>query len=497
MLDIPGGTIKGEEGASNIVTVITIKPFKTEQTKEFAPMALVSDAKYTAVTKIEIDREAPQEGDSRKWGTTVCTVFLLVTGIAAVVLRVQMDVLSVYQLLFSVFCLMVTQTIGTMFVPSLYDGHYVAKILTICAVLFIVYSLPTYFPWNAYVTIARIGGFAYIIVQQLLILDFAFSWNHDWVNRSSVGSRILSGVFAGSDLELLFHSPWLLALFVISLLYGACFVAVMSYLYGHFGGPECRESNSIIAITVVLMLLALILQLRGSSGSILTSGIVSVYVAYLCYSCLSLNPLACCNPSIHQADMHVASTTIGVLLAFLSTAWTCVITTRRLSAGLTTGALQSALLGVASGRSESSSSWSWCGCCCGKFFGMCCSDKEHNNYMGEGDNIAPTCETNGPSEASYKGLRVAIVNAGVVFALVPLYLSMALSNWGTAQRNAATSGAADGGDQAATNPEVGARSMWVQAAGLWCCLGLYILSLVLPECRIFPRSIWDLQPRLA
>ena len=55
---------------------------------------------------------------------------------------------------------------------------------------------------------------------------------------------------------------------------------------------------------------------------------------------------------------------------------------------------------------------------------MCCSDKEHNNYKSEGDNIVPTCKTNSPSAA------LTIVNAGVVFALVPLFLSMALTNWG-------------------------------------------------------------------
>jgi hypothetical protein len=458
---------------------------------------MIGDLRYSAVNRIEIDKEYTllESPSSRKRGTLIYTVFLLGTGCAAVVLRTQSSIVAVYQLFSIVAGLLCLQTLLTVCIPSVYDTYFIPKGLVFASLLGASYSLPTYFPTAEFISVARICGLIYVFVQQLLLLDFAFSWNRDWVNRSSMGSRILTGLFAGSDIDLIVNSPWLLALLVVSAFYGACFVGAMAYLYSNFGGSDCPESASIIYTTSGLMLLALLIQLRGSSGSsVLTSGIVAVYASYLTYVSLSLNPKEACNPSLHHESSKIASTSLGVLFAFLTTAWTCVVTSRRLSASLTNGSLQSALIGITTGQSEESAASSWCGSYLNVFGSCFQGDKEvaasdnEKNTPGNSDNDTTSTSSDASTDV-YSGQRVAIVNAGMIFTLIPLYLSMALSNWGTVDAYA-SAGSAE------INPEVGSTSMWIQAAGLWCCLGLYMISLALPTIRILPRSIWDLQPRL-
>jgi hypothetical protein len=77
-----------------------------------------------------------------------------------------------------------------------------------------------------------------------------------------------------------------------------------------------------------------------------------------------------------------------------------------------------------------------------------------------------------------------LMNTHVVFTLAIFYISMILTDWG--ERNNAD----------LASPQSGSTSMWIQISALWMCQVCYIVSLIMPSFRIFPRSIWDLQPRI-
>lgn len=75
--------------------------------------------------------------------------------------------------------------------------------------------------------------------------------------------------------------------------------------------------------------------------------------------------------------------------------------------------------------------------------------------------------------------------ASVVYSLLCFYVGMVLTNWGNLTHRGETE-----------SPQAGKTSMWFQAAGAWIAAGLYIIALLMPTCRVFPRSIWDLMPSL-
>lgn len=68
---------------------------------------------------------------------------------------------------------------------------------------------------------------------------------------------------------------------IISILYLIVFVISMAVLFTFFGGDGCAANNTILTITLVLMVAALIMQMfLTKNGSIVASGILAAYGIY-------------------------------------------------------------------------------------------------------------------------------------------------------------------------------------------------------------------------
>ena len=79
----------------------------------------------------------------------------------------------------------------------------------------------------------------------------------------------------------------LLALVLVSAVYLVVFVVAMAVLYHFFGGHGCGANTTIITISLVGVVLAIVVQLGTAGGSIIASGILAAYVAYLTYVSVS------------------------------------------------------------------------------------------------------------------------------------------------------------------------------------------------------------------
>ena len=94
-------------------------------------------------------------------------------------------------------------------------------------------------------------------------------------------------------------------------------------LYKHF--DECAGNTWIITLTWIGIVAMTAIQLSGSEGSLLTSGIISLYAVYLAYSMVSKNPDGHCNPVMGKNDpwgMAVGLTLTAVSLAWTGFSWT-------------------------------------------------------------------------------------------------------------------------------------------------------------------------------
>ncbi len=77
------------------------------------------------------------------------------------------------------------------------------------------------------------------------------------------------------------------------------------------------------------------------------------------------------------------------------------------------------------------------------------------------------------SPYSVDGMKWLFVQVSIVFLLISGYFAMILTNWATLQTSTSIS-----------NPKTGSVAMWIQAAGQWIAIAIYLWSLVAP--KLFP-----------
>lgn len=169
------------------------------------------------------------------------------------------------------------QGILSIFLVRFFDNFWIAKLLFVAA-LSVVLLIPNtdFFDNEGYQFIARIGGFLFIIFLQILLLDFCYYWKKGFIDRSTTSGRLTAEV--ASDCMSAMNNAWLLALLLSSIVYILIFVAAMSLLFKYFATAGCDDNKTIITISLIMMLCALVIQVVISkNGSIVASGILSCY----------------------------------------------------------------------------------------------------------------------------------------------------------------------------------------------------------------------------
>ncbi len=209
---------------------------------------------------------------------------------------------AVYRFSFALFIIFALQVVGTTIDIRFYDALWVPKLLLFGGFVIWFYYTPGHvFDDNGYAWLARILAFFYVILQQIILIDFAYNWNDSWVNKAEEHGG----------------NKWLIILLVTCfVLIGGSYsaIGVMFWQFGH-----CDSAEVILSLTVVLPTLALIYQVFfvEKRASLLTSAIMMAYATYVCYSALTLNPDKSCNPTI-ATKYQTLSTVIGMVILVLS-----------------------------------------------------------------------------------------------------------------------------------------------------------------------------------
>jgi hypothetical protein len=206
---------------------------------------------------------------------------------------------AVFRVSFALTLFFIMQIIGTTILTKSFDYLWVIKIVVFGAILFgFFYAKSTVFDIHGYAWFARITGFLFLILQQIILLDVAYTWNEKWIEK------------AGDDE----NSLWLTGLLVTScVLYAGSFSAI-GVMYWQF---TCEAATIIISLTICLPVLATVVQVFFSEqGSILTSAIMTSYATYVCFSAITLNPNSSCNPTI-SSSYQTLSTVLILIIIFL------------------------------------------------------------------------------------------------------------------------------------------------------------------------------------
>ncbi|XP_031833799.1 serine incorporator TMS1 isoform X2 [Nomia melanderi] len=327
------------------------------------------------------------------------------------------------------------------------NGFWAIKYLLIIGGIIGAFFIPEKSFAPTWMYFGMIGGFLFIIIQLILIVDFAHSWADEWVgNYNETESK-----------------GWYAALLGVTFLFYAIAVTGVVLLFVYFTHADsCALNKFFISFNLILCVIASIIstlptiQEHHPRSGLLQSSIVTLYVVYLTWSGISNSPDHDCNPGLLQIiygnDAHAQQlvafdkeSIIGLIIWFSCVLYSSLRTISKSSKitmsenilvkdnGAVRNAGDQGLIDNEEGRNP---------------------DAENGNEAKVWDNEEDTVAYNWSF-------------FHFVFALATLYVMMTLTNW--YQPNATLT---------ALNSNY--ASMWVKIISSWMCLGLYTWSLIAP-----------------
>jgi len=369
--------------------------------------------------------------------------------------------LAVYRFCFIVtlfFCLFSVMMIGVKSSndprAGIQNGFWGIKFIVIIGGMIGAFFIPNGAFEQVWLYFGMIGGFMFIVIQLILIIDFAHSWAEAWVgNYEESGSR-----------------GWLVALIGTSLVtFGITLaVIVLNYVYytGEYTG-QCKLHEFFISFNMLfcvgLTVVSILPQVQEHvpKSGLLQSGCISLYMTYLTWSAMSNSPYQECKPKSladivvpggnettvapppgppssdnDQASPFDAENIIGLVVWVLCVLYACMRTASNSQAAKLTGGDK--LLVKDTGDAGGSSG----------------GDAE-----GGGQHVYDNEE----DEVAYSWSLFHLM-----FALATLYVMMTLTNWFHPSSSNIEKFSANEG------------AVWVKIVSSWLCGALYLWTLVAP-----------------
>ncbi|XP_072755089.1 probable serine incorporator isoform X1 [Anoplolepis gracilipes] len=358
-------------------------------------------------------------------------------------------ILSLYFFLMSVIMIRVKSSQDPR--APIQNGFWAIKYLLIIGGIIGAFFIPENSFGSTWMYFGMIGGFLFIIIQLILIVDFAHSWADAWVgNYEETESK-----------------GWYAALLGASFFNYAVSITGVVLLYIYYTHEStCALNKFFISFNLILCVITSILsvlptvQEHQPRSGLLQSSVVTLYVVYLTWSGISNSPDHQCNPGFlgifsgNDAKNRVTfdkESIIGLIIWFSCVLYSSLRTASK-SSKIT---MSENVLVQDNGAVRNAGEQSLIG-----------SEVEGRNHDAEGGNDAKVWD-NEEEKVAYNWSFFHLM-----FALATLYVMMTLTNWYKPNSSLDTLNA-------------NAASMWVKIISSWMCLGLYVWSMIAPA--VFPN----------
>lgn len=154
--------------------------------------------------------------------------------------------------------------------------------------------------FSVYAGVSRFFAGIFLVLQILVLVDFAYSWNSNWVSKEK--TRYYVGIVVSA-----------LALLTSSLVFSVLF-------FNWFAGSDnCGMEKFFISFNIVLSVAYTLISVSSycEHGALLPSSVVMGYCTFLIYSALKSNPSSC-NSFYSPNNTDAASVFLGVCFSAIS-----------------------------------------------------------------------------------------------------------------------------------------------------------------------------------
>ncbi|XP_056128869.1 serine incorporator 3 [Lampris incognitus] len=187
---------------------------------------------------------------------------------------------------------------------AVHNGFWFFKIAAMVAVTVGAFYIPDGHFTHTWFIVGTSGAFCFILIQLVLLVDFAHSWNESWCDRMETGNP--KGWYAA-----------LLAVTVFS--YIMSFTAVVLFFVFYTKPEGCFINKFFISFNMLLCIIASVVsvlpkvQASQSRSGLLQSSIITLYTMYLTWSAMTNEPDRTCNPSLLSIFQQIAAPTVAPL----------------------------------------------------------------------------------------------------------------------------------------------------------------------------------------
>jgi len=313
------------------------------------------------------------------------------------------------------------------------DGWWAVKLLLLAGGCVGSFFIPNpffeYYGWVAF------GASAiFILVQLVLLVDFAHSWAENWIEKyeaSEEGENTWWYILLGSTL----------GLFALSIK-----ATILMYIFFVPDGAVCGHNVAFITVNVLLAFFFSILSIHpkiqehNEKSGLLQPALIGGYTTYLVFSAL-MSETDQCNP--WSIGASAAASNVSVIIGAVFTILAVIYATMRAASQV--------------GEIEETQSLT------------AAVDSNADEEAAE----VKESKADPDEPVSYNFSRFHLI-----FALGAMYLSMLMSDWSTVY-NAGTDNA---------TVDTGIAATWVKVVSSWIASGLFIWTLAAP--LLFPDREW-------
>nr|XP_019946472.1 PREDICTED: serine incorporator 1-like [Paralichthys olivaceus] len=222
------------------------------------------------------------------------------TTIPGIANKVNCDIIvgykSVYRMCFAMACFFFLFSIIMIRVrsskdprASIQNGFWFFKFLVLVGLTVGAFFIPDGDFNTVWYYFGMVGSFIFIVIQLILLVDFAHSWNQSWLEKAENGNS----------------KCWFAALLSFTIVhYVLAFTAVVLFYVFYTKADDCTEHKVFISLNFIFCIIVSIVSIlpkvqdaQPSSG-LLQASLISLYTMYITWSAMTNNPNRQCNPSL-------------------------------------------------------------------------------------------------------------------------------------------------------------------------------------------------------
>ncbi|XP_042354454.1 serine incorporator 1 [Plectropomus leopardus] len=180
---------------------------------------------------------------------------------------------------------------------AIHNGFWFFKFAALVAVTVGAFYIPEGPFTYMWFVVGSGGAFFFILIQLVLLVDFAHSWNESWVEKMESGNS----------------RGWYAALLTVTILnYTMSLIAIVLCFVFYTKPDGCALNKFFISFNMLLCIVASVVsvlhkvQESQARSGLLQSSIITLYTMYLTWSAMTNEPDEACNPSLLSIIQQIA-----------------------------------------------------------------------------------------------------------------------------------------------------------------------------------------------